>query len=299
MGPLSPFGAPPGGGERLIADLPNALANREELTRRLVGRRPALFCDYDGTLTPIVDRPEDAGMSARMRDTVRRLAALCPLCVVSGRDRRVVQELMGMDDLVVAGSHGFDIWSPEGGAIQREEGMEFQDLLRTVQGRLTEELGPIEGALVEPKRMSVAVHYRVVPEAQRPRVAAITQAVVAEHPEELRVTPGKLVYEIQPRIDWDKGRAVLHLLRALGLDREDVLPLYLGDDITDEDAFEALAGRGLGLLVGRAGDPEIAGRTTSADYVLDGVEEVEVFLDWLASRIGAGGVLKPASGEGG
>jgi trehalose 6-phosphate phosphatase len=91
---------------------------------------------------------------------------------------------------------------------------------------------------------------------------------------------------------------VLHLLRALGLDREDVVPLYLGDDITDEDAFEALANRGLGVFVGRAGDPEIAGRTTSADYVLDGVAEVEVFLDWLGSRIGSGGVVEPAPEEG-
>src|SRR5256885_14648352 len=107
---------------RRIRDLPNALASREELARRLDGRRPAVFCDYDGTLTPIVDRPQDVRISPGMRDTVRKLARRCSVCVVSGRARQVVQELMGMDDLIVAGSHGFDIWSPQGAAVQREVG---------------------------------------------------------------------------------------------------------------------------------------------------------------------------------
>ena len=69
-----------------------------------------------------------------------------------------------------------------------------------------------------------------------------------------------MVYEIQPNVEWDKGRAVLYLLEALDLDGSDVLPLYVGDDITDEDAFAALAGRGIGIFVGDADDPEMAGR---------------------------------------
>ena len=92
-----------------IGDLPHALENGDELAGRLAGRRPAVFLDYDGTLTPIVDRPEDAIISDSMREAVRGLAGRCTVCVVSGRDRRVAQELMGIDDLIVAGSHGFDI----------------------------------------------------------------------------------------------------------------------------------------------------------------------------------------------
>jgi trehalose 6-phosphate phosphatase len=106
--------------------------------------------------------------------------------------------------------------------------------------------------------------------------------VLAEHPDELKVTPGKMVYEIQPKIDWDKGKAVLYLLETLDLGGEDVVPIYVGDDITDEDAFEALKGRGISIFVGRADDPEVAGRTTAADYALHTVEEVERFLDVLA-----------------
>ena len=269
---------------RQIGELPNALTDSAGLEQRLAGRQPAVFLDYDGTLTPIVDRPEDAVISDSMREAVRRLARVCSVCVVSGRDRRVVQQLMGVEDLIVAGSHGFDIWSPAGGAVQHDAGAGYEQLIEEVRARLDRELSGVRGALVEPKRASVAAHYRLVAEADRPRVKEVVDAVLSEHPDGLKVTPGKMVYEIQPKIDWDKGKAVLYLLEALHLDRDDVVPLYLGDDVTDEDAFRALAGRGVGILVGRADDPEVAGRTTSADYVLDTIPEVERFLDALARR---------------
>ena len=121
---------------RRIGDLPHALEDGDRLARDMEGRRPSVFLDYDGTLTPIVDRPEDAVISGGMREAVRGLAARCPVCVVSGRDRPVVQQLMGIDDLIVAGSHGFDIWSPAGGEIRREEGENFRELLEAVESRL-------------------------------------------------------------------------------------------------------------------------------------------------------------------
>jgi trehalose 6-phosphate phosphatase len=265
-----------------IADLPNPSRNRDEFVRRLGGKKPVVFLDYDGTLTPIVDRPEDAIISASMREAVRALAERCPVCVISGRDRPVVQQLMGIDNLIVAGSHGFDIWSPSGGELQKEMGSDFSGLLEDVTSRLHETMDPIEGALVEPKKASVAAHYRLVAEDERHKVAEIVDAILADHPDDLKVTPGKMVFEIQPRIDWHKGKAVLYLLEALGLDTDDVVPLYLGDDHTDEHAFESLQGRGIGVFVGHADDPEVGGRTTFADFILNSMEEVERFLGSLA-----------------
>ncbi len=266
-----------------IVELPHAITNCEDLEQQLAGKRPAVFLDYDGTLTPIVERPEDAIISEEMRESVRTLAERCPVCVVSGRDRPVVQELMGLNNLIVAGSHGFDIWSPDQGTIEREEGgADFTGLLEQVKARLHKVMDPIEGALVEPKKASVAAHFRRVAERKRHRIKDVVDEILAAHPDRLKVTPGKMVYEIQPKIDWDKGKAVLYLLEALDLDRDDVVPLYLGDDVTDEDAFRALKGIGIGIFVGRASDPEVGGRTTAADYVLNTVEEVGWFLESLA-----------------
>jgi len=267
---------------RNIGDLPNALAHMDEFQRRLGGKTPAVFLDYDGTLTPIVDRPEDAIISDSMREAVRGLAGRCSVCVVSGRDRPVVQELMGLDNLIVAGSHGFDIWSPTGGDIQKDMAADYQDLLAEVKARLHAVTDPIEGALIEPKKASVAAHYRLVAEAEQDKIKDVVDAILAENPDRLKVTPGKMVYEIQPKIDWHKGKAVLYLIEALGLDRDDIMPMYFGDDHTDEHAFEALAGRGINMFVGRADDPEVGGRTTYADFILGTMQEVEQFLDLLA-----------------
>jgi trehalose 6-phosphate phosphatase len=266
-----------------VRDLPNALHDDGRFAERMAGRRPAVFLDYDGVLTPIVDRPEDALISDSMRETVQALAKRCPVCVVSGRDRLVVQELMGVDDLVVAGSHGFDIWSPTEGTIQHDAASGFEDVVAEAADRLRAEVGSIPGVVVEPKKASVAVHFRLVDPAQHKRISDTVDAMLAEQPDRLKVTPGKMVYELQPKIDWNKGRAVLYLLQTLGLDTDDVVPIYLGDDITDEDAFRALAGgRGIGIIVGHADDPEVADRATAADFVLPSPAEVEQLLSTLA-----------------
>lgn len=267
---------------RPASDLPDA----RELGIVPFGARPAVFLDYDGVLTPIVDRPEDAIMSDAMREIVRGLASRCPVCVVSGRDRTVVTELMGLDDLIVAGSHGFDIHDPATGTITHDASSGFEDLVAGVTADVRDRAAAVGGTLVEPKHASVALHYRAVAEAEHGRVRALVDEVLAEHPDELRVTPGKFVYEIQPKIDWNKGKAVAHLLGVLGLEGDDVVPIYLGDDVTDEDAFTALEQRGGG---GRRGvgilviDPaEAADRTTAAAATLPGVDEVGGFLDGLA-----------------
>ena len=264
----------------LLGSLPNALTYLDDVRGPVDGPRLAVFLDYDGTLTPIVDRPQDAVLSAEMRDVVARLAERCTVCVVSGRDRPVVQQLMGLDDLVVAGSHGFDIASPDG-AVRRDEGARFAELLTEVRSELESGAAGIHGALVEPKAASVALHYRLVPEADRARAGELVDVVLERHPGQLKVTPGKMVYEVQPAFDWDKGKAVRYLLEALRLG-DDVRPIYLGDDVTDEDAFVALRGRGLGIVVHGPWDHGDPDRPTAADYRLDSVDEVRLFLDQLA-----------------
>ena len=135
---------------------------------------------------------------------------------------------------------------------------------------------------MEPKKASVAIHYRLVAYDEKPRVKEIVETLLAEHPDDLKVTPGKMVFEIQPKLDWDKGKAVLHLIDVLGLDSDVVVPLYLGDDVTDEDAFRALEGRGIGIFVADAEDLEGADRPTAARYILHSIDDVERFLRGLA-----------------
>jgi trehalose 6-phosphate phosphatase len=133
---------------------------------------------------------------------------------------------------------------------------------------------------VEPKRASVAVHYRLADQDARRRVSELVERLLSERADELKVTPGKMVYELQPKLDWHKGRAVDYLLDALGLAGPDVVPLYLGDDVTDEDAFRALRGRG-GVSI-YVGQPSELDRDTEADFTVDSPDEVRQLLDTLA-----------------
>ncbi|MCY1072871.1 trehalose-phosphatase [Archangium lansingense] len=265
---------------RPMREVPLALARWEELSRRLEGRRVALFLDYDGTLTPIVPNPEDARLSEAMRTTLVALARHYPVAIVSGRDLPVLKGFVGLEGVFYAGSHGFDIEGPGGRSFQLEEGKALLPELDAAERELAAGFAGIPGARLERKRFSVAVHWRHVEEVRAAEVERVVDAVLARHPR-LRKGGGKKVFEVQPALDWHKGRAVHWLLRALGLEGGDVLPVFLGDDLTDEDAFQVLEGRGLGLVV--RGE-EV--RPTAADFALRDVEEVRQFLERLITRTG-------------
>ena len=249
---------------RPVGDLPSALDQFSALEALLGGRTPAIFLDYDGTLTPIVDRPELAILSDDGRAVVTALAAKRPVAVVSGRDRPDVEKLVGIGGLVFAGSHGFDIMTPDGKAVDNEVGGDATGLLDQVENRMSGLLAPIDGSLVERKKFSIAAHYRLVADADYPAFRGALDTVLSEFPN-IKEKPGKKVFEIQPRIDWDKGKAVLYLLKALGLDGPEYLPMFFGDDVTDEDAFKVLQTGGAGVIVSDPSD-DATDRTTYAHF---------------------------------
>ena len=255
--------------------LPSALAAVTDLARRLQGTRPVLFLDYDGTLTPIVARPHLAVLSEPMRGTLKELADRWPVAIVSGRDRADVQRLVGIDRIIYAGSHGFDIRGPE---LSSERGAAFLADLDAVEQALRQALASIGGALLERKRYSLAVHVRgLAPDAAN-AVESAVDAVLSRRTR-LRKGTGKMVFELLPRLDWNKGKAVLHIWETLRNAGADGLPIFIGDDRTDEDAFMVLAGRGVGIVV--AETP----RETAAYYTLRDPDEVHRFLRRLLDSV--------------
>jgi len=192
-----------------------------------------------------------------------------PVAILSGRDLDDVRGRVHVDGIVYAGSHGFDIAGA--GGLHRELGAPYLPVLDAAEAELREALDELPGAQLERKHFSVAAHYRNVNENDVSRVALAVEAVAATH-RELRRIDGKKVYELLPDIDWNKGKAVLWLLETLKLERGKALPIFIGDDRTDEDAFRALQKRGVGILVSE--QPQ----ATAANYCLKNPEEVERFL---------------------
>ena len=258
--------------------LPAGLEAVPDILHRAKGRRLAVFLDYDGTLTPIVDRPELAIMSEAMRTTIQTLSQHCLVAIISGRDRADVVRLVNLESLYYAGSHGFEIDGPRSSRIHHEIGAHFLPALDRAEADLRRELRLISGALVERKKYSIAVHFRLVRDADLQKVNAAVEGVISVLPE-LRKRDGKKVYEIQPNIEWDKGKAVLWLLEALRLTKDNSFALYIGDDLTDEDAFQALKDLGIGIVVSQTSRP------TAAQYALKNPDDVIRFLEEITARL--------------
>jgi len=252
----------------------------DEIATRIQDKELALFLDYDGTLTPIVRRPEDATLADDMRSLLRELAKHCTVAIVSGRDRRNAEEMVQVDNLVYAGSHGFDIHGPDI-QMQHEEAVQALPDLDDAEQQLRDRIEPIAGAHVERKRFAIAVHYREVEkDADVERVEQVVDEVRGAHPK-LRKKGGKRIFELQPDVGWDKGQAVMWLTEALGLNHSGVVVIYIGDDVTDEDAFQVLLPGGTGIGI-RVGEPASG---TDASYLLRDCDEVKDFLTSLLGTL--------------
>jgi alpha,alpha-trehalase len=260
---------------------PPALLVPESLSIKLKETRPILFLDYDGTLTPIVSRPEEAILSDGVRQLIGDLSRHLPLAIVSGRDLTSIRRLVGLGGVYYSGSHGFEISGPKGISMQHPEAISHLDELRALGERLKDLLAEISGSQVEQKSFGIGCHYRNVSKEDTSTFFKIVQSELKKFPN-LSIKKGKKVLDIQPGVPWDKGRAVFWLLENIQSTSNNSFPIYIGDDLTDEDAFWALKGIGATIHVGPANS------ITVADYYLKNTLEVEDFLKKLLAYFAKG-----------
>lgn len=251
-----------------LAALPQILQTRRDLL---------MLLDYDGTLTPIAERPELAVLAPEMRAILGELASVIPVAVVSGRDLGMLRKLVDVPGLMYVGDHGFDMADLAGENHQLEAVRDYLPVLAAAEQYLRESLTTIAGVLIERKRSSIAVHFRLVEQADVPQVRACVREAISKY-SQLKVTPGKKVIELQPGLDWDKGKAVEWLLPQLDPSGRRH-PVYIGDDVTDENAFRVVCRRGTGILVREDDHP------TTARYALEDPREVRLFLQRLIQSL--------------
>ncbi len=231
----------------------------------------ALFLDFDGTISTIVPSPGDATLDPEIRSTLTRLAARREfnVSIVSGRAVADLQKRAGLANVIYAGNHGLEI---EGTSTRfREPHAEaFRPELRSLALQLKLALSDTEGLEIEDKCLSLSVHFRRVNEALHDWVRSVTFSTVARS-RSFTCSEGKMVVEVKPQVDWNKGHAVKWILREIV--PYSALPIYLGDDLTDEDAFGVIP-QGITIKVGDAAD-------SRAQYLVPNVRAVEQFLQWL------------------
>ena len=252
---------------------------RPSLRARLTAippRRLIVFLDYDGTLTPIVRRPTEARLKASIKQTLSQLARSVPVVIVSGRALHDLQKRVGVPGIRYLAHHGL-LYKEPGSAIRwmgrRSPRREVREWARALKCAAD----GIAGALIEDKGWTVALHDRLVRLADRARLRR--RALRALAPwlarKKVALVSGKRVLEARPAGAWNKGTAVIRLLRRPWARRR--VPVYFGDDRTDFDAFRVVRNRGFAVRVG--GRRGIAGDNT---WVSD-LKRLESLLHWLAT----------------
>lgn len=253
------------------------------IRRRIAGKYAALFLDFDGTLTPIVETPAKARIPKQTRQLLKALSANpgCTLTIISGRHLKDVKKKVGLKNIIYSGNHGLEI---QGANIRFEAPVtsDYKIILQKIKNELGQMLSSVKGILLEDKGLSLALHYRLVNKKKAPFVRRAFYQVARPYLQrgKIKTETGKKVFEVRPAAEWDKGKAVLWVLsRQKSCCRaKPVLPVYIGDDVTDENAFRALKNKGLTIFVGRP-------KKSCAEYYLRNTKEVSKFLKWLNALI--------------
>ncbi len=246
-------------------------------------KRILLFSDFDGTLAPIVERPEMAKLSDEMCNILRVLSHQNRFTVgiISGRALKDLKNRVGVTGIIYAGNHGLEIEGP-GLSFIHPFAEELRPVVHLISQVLGKALKPLTGVFVEDKGLSLSVHFRQLEKAKEKEVKNIFDRVVhvARSLGKIRITSGKKVYEVRPQVAWDKGRAISMLLAKYNkVDDWTTIPIFLGDDLTDEDGFKVIhRHRGISIFVGESESD------SDAQYFLRSPSETEEFLRILLNK---------------
>lgn len=238
-----------------------------------------LITDLDGTISPIVETPAEAAVSPACRRQLEAIAARGTLvAVVSGRTVGEARRLVGLEDIVYVGLHGFSLVMPP--AWTEASAAAYTVLARTALDELRSAIA-LPGVVFEDKGPLIAVHYRQAADPPAARQATLDAIAAAPTARRFARHEGKMVVELRPPAPAvHKGTVVRHLAAQHALRSV----LYLGDDATDMGAFRALreatAFRGASVVVaGEETPPEVL---AAADYRVEGVAGVEWLLEDVA-----------------
>lgn len=203
-----------------------------------------LMLDFDGTLTPIVKLPQHAILSSQTKQLLQNLSKKpgLYLAIISGRELAVLKDRVALPNIIYGGIHGFE------GDIQGQEYLfpipkEYTETLVNIHKKLQEIVPKFNGAIIQDKKTTLALHYRLVEKPQIKPLKLLFDEILKDYKNNklVSVIAGKKIWEIRPNVDWNKGSFAKLVIEEISkITNSTPLTLYIGDDQTDEDAFESL-----------------------------------------------------------
>lgn len=251
----------------------------EAVKKEIKGKVIFLFLDYDGTLTPIAETPDRAEISEVTKELLSQLskAPHFKLAIISGRSLNNIKNSIGLKDIIYAGNHGLEIEGPDI-KFTSQISPRLKSTIRGINDDLVAKLSGIKGVYIEDKELTISVHYRLVTREDLPLLqsilAEITNPFIVRG--KIKISSGKKVYEMKPPVQWDKGRVVLWLLARWQFARGEssIFPIYIGDDVSDEDAFKVLKNKGLTVFIGESSASEASYYLKSTEQVIEFVKRI-------------------------
>lgn len=247
--------------------------DKNEIIEKLRLRRVLIFLDYDGTLVPIRKTPKLAVVNQKTKELLGQVSKKHFIAVISGRTLPEIKKLVGIKNIIYSGNHGFEI-EIKGRKIVQDVPLESKEEIRRIKNKLIKEIKKIRGAFLEDKGLTLSIHWRLVSKKSLSKLFAMIRDTIrpALRAFRIRLTKGKKVWEIRPNINWDKGRAVKYICSLLPV-RNQLLPVYIGDDTTDEDAFKVLK-NGITIRIGKS-------KKSKARYYIKKQSEIKKLLNCL------------------
>ncbi|MBA4311284.1 MAG: trehalose-phosphatase [Chlorobiaceae bacterium] len=244
--------------------------------RITTSNRTFLLFDYDGTLVPIKKQPSLSILPVKMRSLIAQLSILPNIFVgiVTGRSLYDIRNLVRIKNILYAANHGFQIHYKKQ-TWTHADAKRVLPLLNKVDVVLAKSLTPIKGVLLENKGVTLSVHYRNVNPERVRRLKRVLKQIIQPYDGMLKITTGKKVFEVRPCISWDKGQAILRILKMFRATDKSII-IFIGDDKTDEDAFKLLPSRAVTIRVGK-------NKSSNAKYFVRNTSEVRQFLENIIS----------------
>jgi len=242
-----------------------------------------LLLDVDGTLAPIAERPEYAAMPLATRRVVEELTRepFTHVAIISGRSARDARRLVGIRDVWVIGNHGMEVARPNSEPLVRADVARFEKQIAEAIDRCNAIADSAPGVIVEDKRWTLSVHYRLANPSIVPAISSHVASVARGLG--LSVTVGKEVLEVRPPVDVNKGTASVELARELHALADDASVFCAGDDRTDEDAFIDLRiAQPDAVTVHVASDEDLP--TTAAEFVVSDTDEMRTLLELILEQ---------------